>query len=76
MHLHDQDLLIVGAVEDPNVPALRQAAHRVPQIVMVQLLGPRMLEAVDLAALRIHARHHVLDGAVLARGIHGLKDHQ
>ncbi len=35
-----------------------------------------MLEAEDLAALRIHAGHHVLDGAVLAGGVHGLKDQQ
>ena len=35
-----------------------------------------MLEADHLAALRVDARHDVLDGAVLARRIHGLEDQQ
>ena len=40
---------------------------------MLQLLLARRLERVDLAALRIDARHHVLDDAVLAGGIHALQ---
>jgi hypothetical protein len=43
---------------------------------MIQLLNRRRLERSDLAALRIDARHNVLDGAVLAGGVHGLKDEQ
>ena len=35
-----------------------------------------MFETKDLAALRIDARHHMFDGAVLARGVHGLEDEQ
>jgi hypothetical protein len=35
-----------------------------------------MLQLEHLTALRIHARHHMLDGAVLAGGVHGLKDRQ
>ena len=35
-----------------------------------------MLEAEDLATLRVDAGHDVLDGAVLAGGVHGLEDHQ
>ena len=35
-----------------------------------------MLEADDLAALRIDAGHDVLDGAVLPRRVHRLEDHQ
>ena len=43
---------------------------------MVELLRRRRLERVHLAALRIDAGHHVLDGAVLAGGVHGLEDQQ
>ena len=43
---------------------------------MVEFLGRRLLEAEDLAALRIHAGHDVLDGAVLAGGVHRLKNQQ
>src|SRR2546426_8531183 len=40
------------------------------------LFRSRVLEAVDLAALRVQAGHHVLDHAVLARSVHGLEDDQ
>jgi hypothetical protein len=43
---------------------------------VVELGRARLLEADDLAALRVDPRHHVLDGAVLAGGIHRLKDQQ
>ena len=45
-----------------------------PEEVVLELLGAGMLEAEDLAALRIDAGHHMLDGAVLARGVHRLED--
>src|SRR5438093_1084948 len=41
-----------------------------------QFLRRRLLERVDLAALRVHAGHHVLDRAVLSRGVHRLEDEQ
>src|SRR2546426_3422753 len=40
------------------------------------LFRSRVLEAVDLAALRVEGGHHVLDHAVLARSVHGLEDDQ
>jgi len=43
---------------------------------VVQLLRARRFERVDVAALWIDAGHDVLDGAVLASGVHGLKDEQ
>src|SRR5438552_9027688 len=76
VHAHDQDLLVVRAVEDADTPALGEQARAAPQEIVLQLLGARVLEAVDLAALRVHAGHHVLDHAVLARGVHGLEDDQ
>ena len=39
-------------------------------------VGAGMFEAEDLAALRIDPGHDVLDGAVLSRRIHRLKDQQ
>ena len=43
---------------------------------MIAFLGRRRLEVVDLAALRVDARHHVADGAVLAGRVHRLEDQQ
>src|SRR6267142_353228 len=75
-HADDQDFLVIRAVEDADTPALREHARAAPQEIVLQLLRARMLEAVDLAALRVHSGHHVLDHAVLARGVHGLEDDQ
>ncbi len=76
MHAGDQHLLVIGPVEDADAPPFRQAASRAPEKIMFQLLGARLLEAENLAALGIDTGHHVLDGAILARGIHRLENHQ
>ena len=56
----------------------RRGSARVdaPQEIVIELFGRRRLERVDLAALRIDAAHDVLDGAVLAGGVHRLEDQQ
>ena len=76
MHAHDQDLLVVRAVEDADAPALGQAPDVAPQEVVVELLRRGLLERGHLAALRIDAGHDVLDRAVLAGRVHRLKDQQ
>ena len=43
---------------------------------MLQFDRAGMFETEHLAALRIDARHDVLDRAVLAGRVHGLKDQQ
>ena len=43
---------------------------------MLELLRGRSLEGDHLAALRVHAGHHVLDRAVLAAAVHALEDHE
>jgi len=43
---------------------------------VAELIGRGPLKCGDLAALGVHARHHVLDGAVLAGRIERLEDHQ
>ena len=76
MHPHHQSLLVIGAVEYPDAPALRQPPVRAPQEIMVQLLLGRYFERHHVATLRVDARHDVFDGTVLAGGIHRLEDHQ
>src|SRR5579859_7386805 len=73
MYAHDQHLFVVRPVENADPPALRQVAGRAPEKVMLQFVGARMLVAEYLAALRIDPGHDVLDDAVFARGVHGLK---
>ena len=76
MDAHDEHLLVVGAVEDADAAALGQAPDVAPHEVVVEVLRRGLLEREHLAALRIHARHHVLDRAVLAGGVHRLEDEQ
>ena len=74
MHAHDEHFLVIGAVEDADAPAFGQAAGGAPEKVVFEFLGAGMFEAEDLAALRIDAGHDVLDGTVLAGGVHCLKN--
>ena len=76
MHPRHQAFLIIGTVEDADAAALRQRNHAAPHEVVVEFVGGRLLEGSDLAALRIDAFEDALDGAVLARRIHALKDHE
>ena len=76
MHPHDQHFLVIRAVEDADPAALGQVAGGAPEKIMRQLAGAGMLEAENLAALRIDARHHMADDAVLARRVHRLEDQQ
>jgi hypothetical protein len=76
VHPDHEHLFVVGAVEDADLAALRQTGDAAPEKIMIELLVGRLLEGVHLAALGVHAGHHVLDRAVLARGIHGLEDEE
>ena len=60
----------------PMRPRSGQATRRAPEEIVLQFRGAGMLEAEDLAALRIDAGHHVLDGAILPGGVHGLENQQ
>ncbi len=71
----DEDLLVVGAVEDADVAALRELLLVAPQVVVVEILARRDLEAADLDALWVDPAHDVADGAVLAGRVHRLEDH-
>ncbi len=76
MDAHDEDLFVVGAVKDANLSPLGDALVGPPKILVVQFFAAGRLEGVDLASLRVHAGHYVLDGAIFAGGIHGLKNQQ
>ena len=54
----------------PIRPRSGQRGVGAPEEVVVELLRARRLEGVHVAALGIDARHHVLDGAVLAGRVH------
>ena len=74
MHPHDQDLFIVGTVENTYLAPLRQASHGTPQEIMVDLFRTRMFETVYLATLWIHAGHNMAYRAILACRIHCLEN--
>ena len=76
MHAGDQNLLVIGSVEDADPAAFRQVAGGAPEKIMLQFAGAGMLEAEDLAALRIDARHHMPDGAVFSCRVHRLENQQ
>ena len=76
MHAGDQHLLVIGAVEDADPPAFRQFTGGAPQKIVLQFGDAGMFEAEHLAALWVDSGHHVLDGPVLSRCIHPLKDQQ
>ena len=76
MHAHHERLLVVAAVENADASALRQLLHAAPEIIVIEVRARRPLERRHLAALRIHARHHVLDRPVFPRRIHRLEDEE
>src|SRR5579862_8553204 len=65
MHANDQHFLIVGAVENGDLPARRHADIRTPQKIVSQLLMGWRFERVHVYALRIDAAGDVLDETVL-----------
>src|SRR5581483_6510938 len=60
---HCQDFFVVRAVEDADAAGSRQALRDAPEKIVLQLLGARLAEGVNLDALRIEPAHHVLDDA-------------
>src|SRR4030095_2433935 len=74
MHPDHKYLFVVTPIKDSDVSPVRQTFHAPPEIIVVEIFRRRRLERIDLAALRIQTGHHMLDGAILARGIHSLKD--
>src|SRR5438132_6465247 len=44
MHANNEHLFIVTTVEDSDVPAIGQAFHTTPEVIMIQVLNRRRLE--------------------------------
>src|ERR1700730_910987 len=76
MHPDDEHLLVIGTVEDSEPPPLGQTFGVAPQKIVADVFGRRFFERKYLTALRIDARHDVLDCAVLTGCIHRLKNEQ
>ena len=72
----DQHVLVVGAVEDPDVPRLGQRPSDPPQEVVRALLLGRRLERGDPHALRVDQADRVPQRAALAGGVHALQHQQ
>jgi hypothetical protein len=73
---HYQDLFVVTAVEDADAAPFRKPFVRPPEKIVLEFLGGRLFEGKNLAAGRVDSPHHRANGAVLAGGVHGLKDQQ
>src|SRR5260221_869057 len=76
MHACDQHVLVVRAIEDPYNAERGRPNVDAPEKVVALLFGGWHFEAGDFAAHRVDPCHDVLDGAVLARGIHTLQHYQ
>src|SRR5262249_43502024 len=76
MHPHDEYLLIMRAVEDPDLTPRRSLPGVAPEVVVTELSGRRHLEAVHRDTLRVDAAHHIPDRPVLAARVQRLEDHQ
>jgi hypothetical protein len=75
-HAHGDDVLVVGAIEDPNLAALWARRVDAPKVVVRELGRVRFLERHDPAALRVDPREDALDRPVLAGGVEALEHQQ
>ena len=77
MHAHDEHLLVVRTVEDPDVSCGPAGAAR--SATGSRGRAPRRrstLKPWTETPLRVHTAHHVADRPVLAGRVHRLQDHQ
>jgi len=69
-------ILVVGAVEDADLPARGYGLVDSPKEIVGKILRSRYFEGSDSASLRINSCHDMAYGSVLAGPIHPLKDDQ
>ena len=67
------DVLVMRAVEDPDLTALRTRAVEAPEVVVCELGRRRFLERDDPAALGVDPGQDTLDRPVLAGGVEALQ---
>ncbi len=70
------DVLVVRAVEDADLPSLRRHGVHAPEVVVRKLGWRRRAERVHLDPLRVHAGEDAADDAVLARAVEPLEHEQ
>ena len=76
LHADDEDVLVLRPVKDADHSPSGRGLVDAPQEVVIQLLLGGHLETGHVAALGVHAVKDVLDGPVLARGVHALEDNE
>ena len=76
MHAHHHHIFVIRTVENSDISTCRQRLHRAPEEIVIHFLAGRLLEHVHFGVERIHARHDVIDRAVLAGRVHALKNQQ
>src|SRR5579859_8079456 len=64
MYAHDEHFLVIRAIEDTDFAPFRHSLVRAPEIIVIELFGAWRLKGVNVAALRVHAGHNVLDRAI------------
>src|SRR6185312_9425593 len=69
----NDDVLIVGAVEDAELASGREHGVNAPEVVMGLLCGVRLFEGCGAAMERIDSGEDLANGAVLAGGVHALE---
>ena len=74
MNANDEDFFVIRPVEDGDSASFRGSPSRSPEKVVQPFLFGWCLETEYVDSLGIDAGHHVLDGAVLARRVEGLKN--
>ena len=72
----DEDVLVIGTVEDTDPPVFGQAASGPPEEAMLEFFMSGLFKAEDLAALRVDSGHDAADHAVFATGTHASIDDQ
>ena len=76
MHSNDEHFLIIRTIEDANPAAFRKSARAAPEKIVLEFLGARFLETVNLAPPWVDTGHDMPDGAILSGAVHPLKNHQ
>ena len=74
MHLGQEHLLVIGAVEDHQLAAAGCQLVGAPQEMMGFLFRGRFFEGRNSARRRIGRGEDVADGDILAGGVHALQD--
>jgi len=73
MNTGNQNLFIVGAIENTDMTPLWKNSIAPPKKIVFVFLYGRMAETVNPASLRIDAGHYMPYAAVFTGSIHGLE---